>query len=82
DRNIQAIKNLRKQGYKTFIATCRTQGFIPSAVFELPMDGFITANCSVVRIGDKLVYEKLFPQSSIDSVLEFCEKHNHDWLFE
>ncbi|ABK90114.1 Cof-type HAD-IIB family hydrolase [Francisella tularensis subsp. novicida] len=82
ERNIQAIKNLRKQGYKTFIATGRTQGFIPSAVLELPMDGFITANGSVVRVGDKLVYEKLFPQSAIDSVLEFCEKHNHDWLFE
>ncbi|MBK2113575.1 Cof-type HAD-IIB family hydrolase [Francisella tularensis] len=82
ERNIQAIKNLRKQGYKTFIATGRTQGFIPSAVLELPMDSFITANGSVVRIGDKLVYEKLFPQSAIDSVLEFCEKHNHDWLFE
>ncbi|MDE5031905.1 Cof-type HAD-IIB family hydrolase, partial [Francisella tularensis subsp. holarctica] len=36
----------------------------------------------VVRIGVKLVYEKVFPQTAIDSVLEFCEKHNHDWVFE
>ena len=35
-----------------------------------------------MRVGDKLVYKKLFPKSAIDSVLEFCEKHNHDWLFE
>ncbi|MED7787997.1 Cof-type HAD-IIB family hydrolase [Francisella sp. 19X1-34] len=82
DKNIQAIKDLRKQGYKTFIATGRTQGFIPEAVLDLPMDGFITANGSVVRVGEKLIYEKLFPQSAIDNVLKFCEKHNHDWLFE
>ncbi|QIW10470.1 Cof-type HAD-IIB family hydrolase [Francisella sp. LA112445] len=82
DKNIQAIKELRKQGYKTFIATGRTQGFIPETVLDLPMDGFITANGSVVSIGGKLVYEKLFPQSAIDNVLKFCEKHNHDWLFE
>ncbi|AIT08997.1 haloacid dehalogenase [Candidatus Francisella endociliophora] len=82
DKNIQAIKALRKQGYKTFIATGRTQGFVPQAVLDLPMDGFITANGSVVRVKDELIYEKLFPQHAIDKVLEFCEKHNHDWLFE
>ncbi|GMN90232.1 Cof-type HAD-IIB family hydrolase [Francisella sciaenopsi] len=82
DKNIQAIKKLRKQGYKTFIATGRSPSFIPSAVLDLPMDGYVTANGSVVSVGDKLVYEKLFPQSAIDNVLEFCEKHNHDWLFE
>ncbi|MBD5784470.1 HAD hydrolase family protein, partial [Francisella tularensis] len=36
ERNIQAIQYLRKQGYKTYIASGRTQGFIPSEVFELP----------------------------------------------
>lgn len=82
DKNIQAIKKLRSQGYKTFIATGRSQGFIPSAVLELPMDGYITANGSVVRVDDELIYEKLFPQSAIDDVLNFCKKHNHDWLFE
>lgn len=82
DKNIQAIKTLRKQGYKTFIATGRTQGFVPQAVLDLPMDGFITANGSVVRVAGELIYEKLFPQHAIDKVLEFCEKHNHDWLFE
>ena len=81
DKNIQAIKDLRKHGYKTFIATGRTQGFIPEAVLDLPMDGFITANGSVVRVGDRVIYEKLFPQTAIDNVLKFCEKHNHDWAF-
>ncbi|GAB4222558.1 MAG: Cof-type HAD-IIB family hydrolase [Francisella sp.] len=82
DKNIQAIHQLRKKGYKTFIATGRTQGFIPNVVLDLPMDGFISANGSVVKVGDKIIYEKLFPQSGIDNVLKFCEKHNHDWLFE
>ncbi|MDE4974274.1 HAD hydrolase family protein, partial [Francisella tularensis] len=67
DRNIKSIKNLRKQVYKTLIATGRTQGFIPSAVFELHMDGFNTYNGSGVRIGDKLVYEKLFTKIAIDT---------------
>ncbi|MBK2027923.1 Cof-type HAD-IIB family hydrolase [Allofrancisella guangzhouensis] len=82
DKNIQAIKKLREQGFKTFIATGRTPNFIPPRVYDLPMDGFITANGSVVQVGDKLVYEKLFPQEAITSVLKFCEKHNHNWMFE
>lgn len=82
DKNIQAIQTLRKKGYKTFIATGRTQGFIPKVVLNLPMDGFITANGSVVRINNELIYEKFFPENAINHVLEFCKKHNHDWLFE
>lgn len=82
DENIKAIKNLRSQGYKTFIATGRTHGFIPPTVLDLPMDGYITANGSVVEIDDKVIYEKLFPKEAISHVLEFCNKHKHDWLFE
>ena len=82
DKNLNAIKKLRKQGYKTFIATGRTHGFVPSAVLDLPMDGFITANGSVVEIAGEVIYEKLFPQEAMKHVLEFCEKHNHNWLFE
>lgn len=82
DKNIQAIKKLREQGYKTFIATGRSQGFIPPTVLDLPMDGYVTANGSVVEIVGKIIYEKLLPQEALNHVLEFCEKHNHDWLFE
>ena len=82
DKNIRAIEKLRAKGYKTFIATGRTQGFVPPVVYDLPMDGFITANGSVVKIDDNVIYEKLFPKEAIDSVLEFCEKNKHDWLFE
>ncbi|MGQ4005454.1 Cof-type HAD-IIB family hydrolase [Francisellaceae bacterium CB300] len=82
EKNIEAILKLREQGYKTFIATGRTHGFVPPLVLDLPMDGFITANGSVVEIDNKVIYEKLFPQDAINHVLEFCEKHNHDWLFE
>jgi Cof subfamily protein (haloacid dehalogenase superfamily) len=82
DKNLKAIKELRKQGYKTFIATGRTHGFVPATVLDLPMDGFITANGSVVEIAGEVIYEKLFPQDAMKHVLEFCEKHNHNWLFE
>jgi Cof subfamily protein (haloacid dehalogenase superfamily) len=82
DKNLKAIKELRKQGYKTFIATGRTHSFVPQEVLELPMDGFITANGSVVEIAGEVIYEKLFPQNAIKHVLEFCKKHDHNWLFE
>ena len=82
DKNLKAIKELRKQGYKTFIATGRTHGFVPPEVLDLPMDGFITANGSVVEIAGEVIYEKLFPQEAMKHVLEFCEKHDHNWLFE
>ena len=82
DKNLKAIKSLREQGYKTFIATGRTHGFVPATVLDLPMDGFITANGSVVEIAGEVIYEKLFPQDAMKHVLEFCEKHNHNWLFE
>lgn len=81
-KSIDAISKLRSKGYKTFIATGRTEAFVPSSVYDLDMDGFVTANGSVVRIDGKLVYEKLFPEEAVNNVLDFCEQNNHSWMFE
>jgi hypothetical protein len=82
NKNIQAINKLRNKGYKTFIATGRTEAFIPSSVYELEMDGYVTANGAVVRVNDKLIHQQKLCQEVVVKIIKFCEKYNHPWMFE
>ena len=81
-KNIESINKLREKGYKTFIATGRTEAFIPSSVYELEMDGYVTANGAVVRVNDKLIHQQKLCPDVVVKIIEFCKKNNHPWMFE
>ena len=82
EANIQAIAKLRAKGYKTFIATGRTEPFIPSSVWQLEMDGYVTANGAVVRADSDVVHQQKLSSEVIQNIKKFCDKNNHPWMFE
>lgn len=68
---INAIKELRQQGIKVFIATGRSFSTI-SGIDELEFDGFITANGAYcVDASNNMISQNLIPKNNLEALLTY-----------
>ena len=79
---IDSINKLHKLGYKVFLATGRAESFIFDFLYKLPLDGIVSANGAVVRIGEKIIFEEILPKKTILDVINFCKENNCVYSFE
>ena len=70
---IEAIDAVRRDGVKVFIATGRHIAWVDN-LGPLRVDGFVTANGSIVLESDRetVIYKHLIPSDDVDRLIEFA----------
>ncbi len=79
---VTALGQLKEKGHKIFVATGRPEIFIPEDILNYDHDGVICANGSVIKIKGKTIYEKVFPNTFIKQLLDFCHKNDYVYMLE
>ena len=70
----QAIRQLRTQGIKVFIATGRHLQVINN-LGDLEFDGYVTLNGSCCYIGrDRVIYRRMIPEIALEHLIKYQEE--------
>lgn len=79
DSTIRALKELRKQGVLTFIATGRhiamLSNFLPTE--ELDFEGIVSLNGQYCRNRDGIIHHCPFPKKDLADLLDYLNEHPH-----
>ena len=77
-----AMKNLQKAGHLIFIATGRPYAFLQKEVLNFGFDGFVLNNGAVAIVGEKIIFDKPIPKSSVEKVRNLAVEGNVEYIFE
>lgn len=71
-----ALKKLREQGVKVFIATGRPKKLMMEAVGHLEFDGYITLNGAYCFTADhKDIYKNGIPEEDVERLIAYSHEH-------
>lgn len=74
----QAIRRLREQGVKVFIATGRLLKHV-AIVNDIEVDGYITVNGSYcITSAGEVIFQRAIPQKTVERVIDLAEKYGFD----
>lgn len=77
----KALKQLRAQGIKLFIATGRPKLLIDS-LNDLEFDGYITLNGAYCFTADHQdIYKGSIPRCDIEQLVTYCKNHDYPFVF-
>lgn len=77
----KALKRLRAQGIKLFIATGRPKLLIDT-LNDLEFDGYITLNGAYCFTADHHdIYKGSIPHSDIEQLVAYCRNHDYPFVF-
>ncbi len=75
--NIEAIKYAREKGHKVFINSGRSMAFIPKAVLEIPLDGYVMGIGCYIKYNGEVIFSKAFEP---ENVAELFDRFNSQKL--
>ncbi len=68
--NIEAIKIAREQGHKVFINSGRSMAFIPKAVLEIPLDGYVMGIGCYIKYKGEVIFSKAFDKNEVAKLFD------------
>lgn len=73
----EALKKLRAEGIKVFIATGRPKKLMMDAVGHLEFDGYITLNGAYCFTADHQdIYKSLIPEEDVERLISYSHEHS------
>ena len=77
-----AMKNLQAEGHLIFIATGRPYAFLQQEILNFGFDGLVLSNGAVATVGEKTIFNKPLPKSSVEKVRDLAVEGNVEYIFE
>lgn len=79
---IDALKLAKEKGHKIFICTGRSYSEIPELIYTFNFDGVIAAAGGYVKIGNKVIFNKIMPEHLIDNIIYQLDKMDIPFMLE
>lgn len=79
---IEAVHKAQAKGNLCVLCTGRSLAEIYDHILEVGFDGIIGAGGGFVQFKNDMLYHKMVPQSAINHVVDFFEKHQFDYYIE
>lgn len=79
---IKGLSESKEKGHKIFICTGRLYAEIPSIMYKFNFDGVIAAAGGYVRVGDKVIYNKVMPEHLVDNIIYELSKTDIAYVLE
>lgn len=79
---IEAVHKSQAKGNLCVLCTGRSLAEIYDHILEVGFDGIIGAGGGFVQFKNDMLYHKMVPQSAINHVIDFFEKHQFDYYIE
>lgn len=79
---IKGLSESKEKGHKIFICTGRSYAEIPSIMYKFNFDGVIAAAGGYVRVGDKVIYNKVMPEHLVDNIIYELSKTDIAYVLE
>lgn len=76
---IDALKEIRKKGVKTVVATGRSYIYIPKCIKELDMDGYICSNGSYIVMKDEILEEQFLEPEQMKQLIHYLDINHYEY---
>lgn len=82
DKTIQAIKQLKENGYLTILATGRPMSFVTEELLSLGLEGYIASNGSYAEIDGEIIFDYPIENVKLTELLEYFDDNKIDYILE
>ena len=79
---VRAIRNLRRDGHRAFLATGRSHAEVPQSVYDIGFDGGVFAAGASVICGGKVIYKRIFSAEEKEAALSYCRERGFRTLVQ
>lgn len=79
---IKALELAKKKGNKLFLCTGRSYSEVPEIIEKFGFDGVIASAGGYVKVGDKVIYNKILPDHLVDNLVYYLNKFDIPFVLE
>lgn len=70
---VEAMEKARANGHKLFINTGRSYAELGTGFEKFKFDGIVCAAGSYIKIGEKIIFDKIIPEDKVEMLVEILE---------
>ncbi len=82
EKTIEAIRKLQDKGFLCLLATGRALNYVPQAVKDLRLDGFICSNGAYVTVHDTCIFQDVFDKRELCVLMREMDTAHINYFLE